>query len=317
MPSVTIHVTVKNAEDTIKKCISSLLKVDYPNTQIYVTEAYSTDNTYEILKQYGSKIKLERVKGNAPKAHNHVFNKVKTDFITFTDSDCVVDKNWLKNLIKAFVSDEIIASGGLCKTPKDVNDLQRIIGMELENRFLKIPKYVRRLPTMNFCVRTDIAKKVKMDESLDVTFEADWGNRLTKFGKMVYVPNAVVYHYHRPTWKSFFKQQLNYGKFVMRTPSVYFRNNRFGDYLSKPSMGIQLITFNLLLLSLISSLFKSSIISIPAFLFIGLIVLYIIDISNYARSLSDSFKYIILYFVRTFAWTLGILLSIFYILRGK
>jgi len=317
LPSVSIHVTVKNAEDTIKKCVDSLLRVDYPNKEIYVTEAYSTDNTYEILKRYGGKIKLEKIKGNAPRAHNHVFNKVKTDFIAFTDSDCVVDRNWLKNLVKAFVSDEIIASGGLCKTPKDVNDLQRIIGMELENRFLKMPKYVGRLPTMNFCVRTDLAKKVKMDESLDVTFEAEWGKRLTKFGKMAYVPNAVVYHYHRSTWRNFFSQQMRYGKFVARTPFVYISGREFGDYLSKPLMGLQLIAFNLFILSLIVSLLKPSIISISPILLLGLITLYVIDISDYAKTLSDVFKYLTLFSVRTFAWTLGFLSGIFSILRGK
>lgn len=316
-PSVTIHITVKNAEDTIKKCIDSLLALDYPNKQIYVTEAYSTDRTYDILKQYGKCIKLERVKGTAPKAHNHVFKKIKTDFIAMTDADCIVDKNWLKNLINAINSEDIIASGGFCKTPNGVNNLQRLIGIELEDRFNRMPKYVNRLPTMNFCVRIDIAKKVRMNESLAVTFEADWGNLLSKFGKIAYVPEAVVYHYHRSTWKNFFKQQLNYGKYVVKTPHVYVRTGKFGDYLSKPIMGLQLITFNLFLLSLLASLVSMPLIIISSSLFIVLLIIYLLDIINFSRNPLDVFNYLILFFVRTFAWTLGFVAGISEIIRGK
>lgn len=318
-PSVTIHVTVKNAEDTIKKCVESLLSLDYPNKQIYVTEAYSTDSTYEILKQFRDKIKLERVRGNAPTAHNHVFKKTNTDFIAMTDADCIVDKNWLNKLTNAFTSDDIIATGGFCKTPEGVNKLQRLIGIELESRFNEMPRYVTRLPTMNLCVRTRIAKKVKMDDTLNVAFEADWGNRITKYGKMVYVPDAVVYHYHRSTLKNFFKQQLNYGKYVIKSPSVYIGKNKFGDYISKPIMGLQLIAFNLFILALIGySFFLSPFLFLAAFLlFIGLLLLFFFDAMSFSRSMYDYYTYPLLFFIRTSAWTVGMIIGIFDILRGK
>ena len=318
-PSVTIHVTVKNAEDTIKKCIESLLDLDYPNKQIYVTEAYSTDSTYEILEQFGNKIKLERVRGNAPTAHNYVFEKINSEFITFTDADCIVDKNWLKNLIKAFVSDDIVAAGGFCKTPEDVNQLQRLIGIELEDRFHKMPKYVSRLPTMNLCVRTKIAKKVRMDETLDVTFETDWGNRLTRFGKMVYVPNAVVYHYHRPTLLSYFKQQFRYGKYVIKRPSTYVKLNKFGDYLSKPIMGLQLIVFNLFLISLITYLLSLSplLFLFALLLSIGLLLLFFFDAMSFSRNMYDYYTYPFLFLIRTLAWTLGMAIGILDVIRSK
>lgn len=316
-PSVVIHVTVKNAEGTIKKCVDSLLAVDYPNKEIYVTEAFSTDSTHEILRSYGNKIRLEQVSGNAPTAHNYVFKKIKSEFIAFTDADCVVEKNWLKNLIKTFTSDDIIAAGGFCKTPQSVNNLQRLIGIELESRFHKMPKYVSRLPTMNLCVRTSAVKKVKMDESLDVTFETDWGIRLVELGKMAYVPNAIVYHYHRSTWKSFFKQQLNYGRYVIKTPSVYVRSNKFGDYLSKPIMGLQVIIFDLLVISLITSLFSQVASEIPAILALGLLALYFVDLAEFVKNPFDSLSYILLFFIRNVAWLIGMVFGMFDLLRGK
>src|SRR3989344_1141524 len=234
-PSVTVHVTVKNSAKTIKACIDSLLKLNYPNKKIVVTDAFSTDGTYEILKKYGNKITLEQVRGVAPRAHNHILQKVNTEFYAMTDSDCVVDRNWLKNLISAFKSKQVVAAGGLVKTPKNVNRLQSLIGRELENRYNHFPKNVSRFPTMNMIVRSSVAKKVKMNENLRVAFETDWGFRLEKFGQLVYIPNAVVWHYHRGNLISFFKQQMNYARFVL---PVYRKHQSKikGDYISTTSM---------------------------------------------------------------------------------
>ena len=317
-PSVTIHVTVKNAEDTIKKCIDSLLDVDYPNKQIYVTEAYSSDRTYEILRQYGDKIKLERVIGNAPSAHNHIFKKINTDFIALTDADCAVDKNWLRNLVKAFTSNDIIAAGGYVKTPRDVNRLQKLIGKELENRFHRMPKFVPRLPTMNLCVRTEFAKKVRMNQALDVTFETEWGYRLTRFGKMIYVPNAVVYHYHRSDWVGFFKQQMKYAKYAIRIPSIYSRKIKLGDHISTPWMGIQLLLFILIfgtlfssiLLDVLFSITTTTLIFLALSLFAILNVVFLANILQFTRNPFEVLEYIILFLVRTVAWSVGMVLGI-------
>ena len=119
-PSVTVLVTVRNSAGTIKRCIDSLLRLNYRNKKVYVTDAYSTDGTWEILKKYSKKIRLERVRGNIAEGHNYMVKRCKTDFIAFTDADCVVDRNWLKRLVDAFDSDAVVASGGMVRTPKTV-----------------------------------------------------------------------------------------------------------------------------------------------------------------------------------------------------
>ncbi len=316
LPSVTIHVTVKNAEDAIKVCIDSLLKLDYPNKRIYVTEAYSQDRTYEILKRYGNKIKLERVKGNASKAHNHVIKKITTDLLALTDADCIIDKNWLKELVKPFQSKDVIAAGGMVKTPRNVNKLQQLIGRDLEDRFLKFPKFVSRLPTMNLCVRTNVAKKVMMDERLDRAFETDWGYRLTRYGKMAYEPKAIVWHYHRPTWESYFKQQLSYGKFL---PLLYMKNpgKSKGDHISKPYFGFQLTVFSFLVLSLLLSLVSSSAIMMVVYLLAFLFILFLFDAIRLSSSISELILFIVLYFIRTIAWFIGIIIGTFNFVFGR
>jgi len=308
-PSVTVLVTVKNMADTITKCIDSLMKLNYNNYKVYVTDAFSTDGTWEILqrlkKKYGRKLIIEQVEGNIAKAHNYMIKKVKTSFIAFTDADCIVDKNWLRELMKGFDSPSVVATAGYCATPKKVNKLQRLIGMELESRFKRFfGKYISRAPTMNLCVKTNYVRKVMFDERLDVTQESDFGWRLTRLGKMKYVPTAIVWHHHRPTLKSYFRQQYRYGKSL---PLLYLKHPKRakGDHISTPFMMFQEYAFiSIIVSALISILWKQFVPLI--FLSIGmLIILYLLDILSFCKNLKDTVSMMFLYFLRNVGWTLG------------
>jgi len=318
-PSVTVLVTAKNAESTIKNCIISLLRLDYSHYKIYITDGYSKDDTFKILKKLKKKnpkkIKLERVRGNIAKAHNYMIKKVRSKLIAMTDADCVVDKKWLKSLISPFESKNIIASVGYCSTPRNVNRLQRLIGKELEDRFIKFPKFIARGPTMNLCVRTDIAKKVKFDERFDVAQETDWGYRLSKYGKIRYTPKAIVYHYHRPTWWSFFKQQFRYGKHM---PLLYFKHKRMvtGDHISKPTMILEEFVFLLACFFLFISLLYTSFLILTGMTFIFLFILYVVDILKITKNINNIFLFFGLYLIRTIAWAVGLLFGIFKILKN-
>jgi cellulose synthase/poly-beta-1,6-N-acetylglucosamine synthase-like glycosyltransferase len=320
-PKVTVLVTVKNSEQNIEKCVNSLLKLNYPNYKIYITDAFSTDKTYEILKKiqskYPKKIKIEQIRGNISKALNYMIKKVKSEFIAITDADCVVDKNWLKNLILGFDSNEIISTAGFCSTKKNVNKLQRLIGLELENRFKHFPKFITRAPTMNFCVKTYFAKKVKFDERLDVAQETDWGYRLTKLGKIKYVPNAVVYHYHRTELKSYFKQQFEYGKNVPLVYLIKHRNKIIGDHISTPTVFFQLLFFNFNVLLFLISIFFRQIVFQSFLFFIFLLSFYLFDIIIITKSPKEILSLLFIYFFRVTAWTLGIAVGLIKLLLNR
>lgn len=326
-PSVTVLVTVKNSKDTIENCIKSLLKLNYPNYKIYVTDAFSIDGTYEILKELKKrhpKIMLEQVRGNIGAAHNHMIRKVNTEFVAMTDADCVVDKNWLKNLIAGFDSKEILATAGFNSTARAVNTLQHLIGKEFEDRFRHAPKFIPRAPTMNLCVRTKFAKKIKFDEKIDYAQETDWGYRLTKIGKMKYMPKAVVYHYHRSTWKSYFKQMLRYGS---QTPMLYAKHplHATGDYNSKPIYFAEEFVFIFSLFTLFFSLSFLTLSSFLPFNILGfvpslftlfylsitfLFVLYFLEAISLTKDPKEIFLFFLMFFVRNAAWTIGLAFGI-------
>ena len=312
-PKVTVLVTVKNMEGTIEKCVKSLLSLDYPNYRIFITDAYSTDRTFEILKKikkrYPKKLRLEQFRGTIAAAHNYMISRANTEFVAMSDADCVVDRKWLKNLISAFTSNDIIASTGFCSTPKSAKRFQKLIGMELEDRFKHAKNFVLRGPTMNLAVRTKFAKEIKFDEKFDVAQETDWGYRLTKLGKMAYVPKAIVYHYHRSTLFSFLKQHgFRYGKSAPRLYLKHFSKAK-GDHLTKETILLQEYYFWIFCLSiLLSFLYNYFILSI--ILSIPLLFLYIYDILRFTKNPFHIISFIFIYFLRNIAYTIGMLVGI-------
>ncbi len=302
-----VIITTKNSADTIRDCIESVMQSNFKDFKVMVVDALSTDKTWSILKalkkKYKSKLQIEQLKSNIAQAHNHMIKKCNSNYIAFTDSDCTVDRDWLGNLLKGFEKGAV-ATGGYCGTPIGVNKLQRLIGRELEDRFRNFPKYMTRFPTMNLCVKTSVAKKNLFDESFDVAQESDWGFRISKLGKMVYVPKAVIWHYHRATWWSYFKQQFRYGRFALKLYMKH-KGKMKGDPITKGTMTLQPL---LLLLFLISFPFFPLASVIPAAL-LSLIILR--DTIRLSRSIIDFFYYIDIFAVRLAGWTLGMFRGLF------
>jgi glycosyltransferase involved in cell wall biosynthesis len=313
-PSVTIVVSVKNGAWIIKKCVDALLDQTYPNKKIFIIDNMSTDDTYDILKSYGKKISLDRVKGWVPKVHNYALKRVDTDFIAYTDADCIARKDWLEKLVSGFTSDDIVAVAGYAGTPKSVNNLQRLIGRELDSRWEKFQKFIPRAPTMNLCVRTEIAKKVKFDENFFWGWETDFGYRLTALGKMRYMPAAKIQHHHRGSWKGFFKQQMNNAKIQ---PFIWRKHRKriAGDHISTSKMGMSLLLAYLSAFFVCLSLIFYPWIYLSAALFAAVLGVFTSDSLKLKKKWSEFPILMAIFFTRTIAWMIGIPIGFLYFFK--
>lgn len=96
-PSVTVVIPVYNEERYIGDCLASLGKLQYPKDklEILVVDNGSTDNTLQIVSDFGIKSVIEpgvKVGG----VRNFGAKITSSDIIVFLDSDCVVETDWLE-----------------------------------------------------------------------------------------------------------------------------------------------------------------------------------------------------------------------------
>ncbi|MEN8252714.1 MAG: glycosyltransferase family 2 protein, partial [Patescibacteria group bacterium] len=108
----SIIVCTYNRLEYLKKCISSLLEIDFPTYEIVIVNDGSTDGTKEFLNsQYSRNKKITVVHHKQNKglsqARNTGIKTAKYDIVIFTDDDCKADKNWLTQMLKGFSDEKV------------------------------------------------------------------------------------------------------------------------------------------------------------------------------------------------------------------
>ena len=108
---ISIIVPIYNSENYIKKCLDSILAQTYSNLEVILIDDGSTDNSYNICKDYQKKdnriVLLQQKNAGVSRARNHGLEVAKGEYIGFVDSDDLLDENWyvildlIKNLIKS------------------------------------------------------------------------------------------------------------------------------------------------------------------------------------------------------------------------
>lgn len=311
LPEITVVVSVFNKADTVEKCISSIIDLDYPRWESLVIEGYSSDGSYELLDKFRDRIRIVRMRGNYASALNRALDRVTTPFVAITDADCTVDPGWLKELAAGFSeADGVAAVAGYVGTGEGLPLLPALIGIEFQERYRYFPRYLSRAPTMNLCVRTDLARLVRFDETLPFAIETDFGFRLTRLGKMRYNPRAVVWHYPRTTWKGFFQQQIGFARGALQ---VYMKHKKRlkGDPISTFSMICQVPILGLALACAFLAAVDHRYVCVMFALFLLLLSIYIKDMLRLPIRWRHCPIMLALFIVRTAGWLVGMLQGVF------
>ena len=92
-PLVSIVIPCFNREKEISDAINSALSQTYASIEIIIVDDGSTDNSIEVIKRYGEKVKLiAQPNSGVSAARNTGFELAKGKFIVFLDSD-----DWLSD----------------------------------------------------------------------------------------------------------------------------------------------------------------------------------------------------------------------------
>jgi cellulose synthase/poly-beta-1,6-N-acetylglucosamine synthase-like glycosyltransferase len=218
LPGITVVVPAYQAETAIDDCIESLINLHYPKDkiEIIVVDNNSTDSTGERIKNYDVKYLFEEHR-NAYSARNKGIENAKFELVAFTDSDCIVSAEWLRNILKYFESENVGIVGGKILPFSIENEIERFIDFRkildqekmLEKSEFSYPFCV----TANCIVKRSILEELggfdtyyKIAGDADLCWRAYFKGIKTDFAK-----DAVVYHKHRNNVRNLYNQSFQYG----------------------------------------------------------------------------------------------------------
>jgi glycosyltransferase involved in cell wall biosynthesis len=100
LPPVSVVITTFNRAKLLDACIDSVLKLDYPDFEVVVSEWGSKDETPRVLEKYKEKITaVPAEKKGIAAGRNAGVRAAKHEYIAIIDDDCIVREDWLKSLV--------------------------------------------------------------------------------------------------------------------------------------------------------------------------------------------------------------------------
>ncbi len=261
LPRVSVIVPVKNGAQKIAGLLDSLMQVDYDREmlEIVVVDGNSSDNTREIVLRYPTVKLLTEERPGLNAARNTGIKNSTGEVIAFTDSDCIVSKNWVKKIVEDFGEKEVGCVGGNALRFYDDlisrycdESLMPVMRIFTEKKALNEVKPPVQYPAgCNMAIRRSIlAEAGKFNENIEYGFDEDeLVERICSTGHtMVLDPDLLVSHKHRSSVRELLKQTFRYG----RGMGVLLREKGLKSIFSK---WILLIIFGLILwTALLSSL---------------------------------------------------------------
>jgi glycosyltransferase involved in cell wall biosynthesis len=219
-PFVSVIIPVLNGERTIRECLVSLLRMEYPpeRREILVVDNGSTDRTAEIVRSLPVRCLREKRRG-ASLARNMGIGASGGEILAFTDADCVVSTRWARELVRGF------EDGGVGGVEGEVVDYPPVTPAQQFVVSRRSFSYQARLasPFWPFVLTANVAFRRQVFERIglfDPRFPAaggediDFSWRFFQGAEMGLRrnPKAIVFHQHRTTAGGFFRQQIRNGR---------------------------------------------------------------------------------------------------------
>ncbi|WP_276502540.1 glycosyltransferase [Terrimonas pollutisoli] len=215
-PFFSIVVCTYNGSLTIRECLEGLMRLNYPFYEVIVINDGSTDKTAEIAEEFDVMLVNTPNKGLSA-ARNLGALQAKGEIISYIDDDAIPDPDWLLFLAATFNQTSYAAVGGPNIAPNDVSLIADCVDHSpgAPSHVLITDVEAEHIPGCNFSIRKSVLNKLG---GFDVQFttagdDVDMCWRVTEAGwKIGFNAGAMVWHHRRRTAKSYWKQQVGYGK---------------------------------------------------------------------------------------------------------
>lgn len=250
--SVTVVIPVYNAASTLERCLQALAAQTLMPKQIIVADNGSGDDSAAIVRgwmEHTPALPLHLIavdRRGAAAARNAAVQQADSDWIAFTDSDCLPEPNWIANGMALVAADDerIVALAGPARGSLEGDAAARLLGLTTlsASQSEEIcsdagPTGMRGFAAANLWVRRrSILEIGGFDETLTVAGEdMDLCARLyAAGGRLHFSPALSVRHIHATGVASMWRKAVQYGQ---AHASLFRRHGRAGIYIELPLLG--------------------------------------------------------------------------------
>ena len=217
-------IPVYNRPDEVDELLQSLSLLEYDRPfEIVIIEDGSTIPCTAIVEKYNPKLSISYFfKSNTGPgdSRNYGMEKAKGDYYIILDSDCILPKNYLQNVLNALQNDFVDCFGGPDKALATFSNIQKAINFTMTS-FLttggirggseKMGKFQPRSFNMGLSKKAFLESKGF--SNIHPGEDPDLSIRLWKMGfSTKLISEAYVYHKRRIDWNKFYIQVNKFGK---------------------------------------------------------------------------------------------------------
>jgi GT2 family glycosyltransferase len=216
-PKVSVVVCSYNGARTLRDCLASLQGLKYPDYEVIFVDDGSTDNSQEIARNFPQVRNIIQENKGLSAARNVGIAAAAGRVVAFTDSDCMVDADWLYYLVNTLQSGDFAAVGGPNISPPATDWIQAAVGVApgSPSHVLLSDNVAEHVPGCNMAYYKWALEEIG---GFDPEFrtagdDVDVCWRIMERGYQIgFSPAAVVWHYRRFTIGAYFGQQRGYGE---------------------------------------------------------------------------------------------------------
>ena len=219
-PYISVIVPACNAADTLQLCLDALATQDYPSSQyeVIVVDDGSTDETASIAQATSARV-IRQANAGAAAARNAGARAAQGDLLLFTDADCAPVAGWIAALTAAFDDSRVAGAKGTYLTQQR-EIVPRFTQLEYEDRYDRMAnaETIDFIDTYSAAYRRDVFFANRgFDPSIMKVEDQELSFRLAEKGyRLVFTPDAVVYHRHNPTLRAYASRKYYIGYWKAR-----------------------------------------------------------------------------------------------------
>lgn len=226
-PKVDIVICAYNNELIIRNCLKRIKGSDYKFNKCIVVDDHSTDSTVKIIKdEFPWAVIIEKSVQTGPsESKNLGINQSEAEYVLFLDSDILLTRRFISNLVRSITKMENVAiCGGKLLLPDNSIDsagggLTKIgigfdFGHKKESKNYNQGKDVMYIPSAAMLASRRLIKELGgFDDTYFYGHEDTdlcWRVNLSGF-RVYYTPNTIAYHYKNQTVKKMLNSVYYYG----------------------------------------------------------------------------------------------------------